>query len=59
MIPEGVDASVRAGLLAPEVVVPPLLWLLSPAADTVTGKRVVANRWRAGHEGDALEDAGC
>ena len=54
----------RAGLLRPEVIVPPLLWLLSPAADALTGKRLVANRWRDGWEGDAcaqaaIEEAGC
>ena len=63
MIPEGVDDTTRAGLLAPDVVVTPLLWLLSPAADAVTGKRIVANRWRADLQGDAcaqdaLEEAG-
>ena len=64
MIPEEADVTVRAGLLRPEVIVPPLLWLLSPAADALTGKRLVANRWRDGWEGDAcaqaaIEEAGC
>lgn len=59
MIPDGVDDAVRAGLLDADVVVPPLLWLLSPAADALTGRRLVATRWRADRPADALEDAGC
>lgn len=60
MIPEGLDAQAQAGLLPPEIVVEPLLWLLSPEADQVTGKRIIANRWRAGGPPpDAIEDAGC
>lgn len=61
MIPEGVPERVRAALLRPEVVVPPLLWLVSGASDGVTGKRVVASRWAAGAAAppaEAIEDAG-
>jgi NAD(P)-dependent dehydrogenase (short-subunit alcohol dehydrogenase family) len=61
MIPQGVTVEARAALLRPEVIVPPLLWLASARADDVTGKRVVASRWRAGEDAppaDALEDAG-
>jgi NAD(P)-dependent dehydrogenase (short-subunit alcohol dehydrogenase family) len=63
MIPPSVPERVRTTLLAPDIVVPPLMWLASPASDGVTGKRVIANRWpvdagvdvnRAG----ALESAG-
>ncbi len=62
MIPEGLPDSARAGLLSPEIVVPPLLWLCSDAAATVTGKRLDAWRWTgaqsAGEPGhDAIEDA--
>ncbi len=45
MVPESVGAETRQRLLDPAVMVPPLLWLLSPAADGVTGERFVANRW--------------
>ncbi len=47
MIPAGVDDHIRAGLLPPEIMVPPLLWLVSPAADGFTGKRLIAKHWRA------------
>ena len=32
-------------LLDPAIVVPPLLWLASPAADEVTGERFVVSLW--------------
>jgi NAD(P)-dependent dehydrogenase (short-subunit alcohol dehydrogenase family) len=63
MIPPSVPERVRATLLAPDIVVPPLMWLASPASDGVTGKRVIANRWRVDAGVDvnrtgALEPAG-
>ncbi len=63
MIPDGVDDTVRARLLDPAIMVPPLLWLVSNAADGVTGKRVDASRWRtdvdpAAAAREAAEDAG-
>ena len=57
MIPDGVPDSVRATLLDPAVMVPPLLWLLSAEADGVTGKRVVAARWLASQDSRASLDA--
>jgi len=35
----------RAVLIAPEVMMPPLLWLCSSAADGVNGQRFIAMRW--------------
>ena len=66
MIPDGMDSSLHAGLLQPDVMVDPLLWLVSRSADAVTGKRVIANRWPARLDDDAsshaavepIEDAG-
>jgi 3-oxoacyl-[acyl-carrier protein] reductase len=58
MIPPGTEERILAHLLNPEVMVPPLLWLISAAADGVTGKRVVANRWREEKPEEALEEAG-
>ncbi len=61
MIPDSVSERLRAALLQPEVMVPPLLWLASPKSDGVTGKRVIANRWSdegAAPSGNAVEDAG-
>jgi 3-oxoacyl-[acyl-carrier protein] reductase len=57
MIPDGMDEQARAGLLKPEVMVAPLLWLLSPAADCVTGKRIVASRWGATDPAEPARDA--
>ncbi len=37
----------RGALVQPEQMVPPLLWLVSPAADGVTGTRCVARLWRS------------
>lgn len=45
MIPERFPAEMRAKLLDPESIVPPLLWLASAASDGITGKRVVATGW--------------
>jgi 3-oxoacyl-[acyl-carrier protein] reductase len=46
MIPPGVPQHVRASLLVPGIMIRPLLWMVSPASDGITGKRLVANRWR-------------
>lgn len=45
MIPEDLPADLRARLLPPEIVVPPLLWLASERSDGVTGMRLDASRW--------------
>lgn len=58
MIPAGTPDEVRRQLLAPEVIVPPLLWLVSPAADGINGRRLDASRWNPGAPDLALEDAG-
>jgi 3-oxoacyl-[acyl-carrier protein] reductase len=61
MVPASVSPELRASLLQPEVMVEPLLWLVSPRSDGVTGKRVIARRWREGQAEpppDAIEDAG-
>lgn len=36
----------RSVLIQPDAMVAPLLWLVSPAADTVTGRRYQAKLWR-------------
>jgi NAD(P)-dependent dehydrogenase (short-subunit alcohol dehydrogenase family) len=63
MIPPGFPDHLRRTLLDPAIMVPPLLWLVSPAADNITGKRVLASRWPSGDEHPttttvAIEDAG-
>jgi NAD(P)-dependent dehydrogenase (short-subunit alcohol dehydrogenase family) len=35
-------------LLAPEIMVPPIVWLVSGSSDAVTGARFVASRWDPG-----------
>jgi NAD(P)-dependent dehydrogenase (short-subunit alcohol dehydrogenase family) len=45
MVPGDIAPEVRRRLLRPEVIVPPLLWLVSAMADEVTGARFVANLW--------------
>ena len=46
MIPASVPEQVRAQLLDPDIVVPPLLWLVSDASDSISGQRLDASRWR-------------
>jgi 3-oxoacyl-[acyl-carrier protein] reductase len=58
MIPDTAPASVRSRLLDPAIMVPPLLWLISSAADALTGCRVTANRWEDGNPLAAVERAG-
>ena len=57
MIPENVDPVLKAKLLDPGVIVPPLLWLASEASDGVTGMRFNAALWPA-DETTAVEAAG-
>jgi 3-oxoacyl-[acyl-carrier protein] reductase len=48
MIPDAVPPEVKAKLLDPAIIVPPLLWLASAASDGVTGRRFDASRWDGG-----------
>ena len=45
MIPDEVPPEVRARLISPEIMVPPLLWLVSNDSSNFTGKRLNASRW--------------
>jgi len=45
MVPEHARSELRARMLRPEIVVPPLLWLVSSAADEVSGERFNASLW--------------
>ena len=45
MIPDDIPDAVRANLLDPDVMVPPLVWLCSSAADDATGGRYNAKNW--------------
>jgi NAD(P)-dependent dehydrogenase (short-subunit alcohol dehydrogenase family) len=57
MIPQGVDPAVRAKLLDPSVIVPPLLWLASAESDGVTGMRFNAALWPAAVDESAAAEA--
>ena len=58
MTPNTVPASIRSRLLDPAIMVPPLLWLISSAADTLSGCRVTAHQWQSGNPLAAVESAG-
>ena len=45
MVPDEIPAELRQRLISPEIIVPPLLWLVSNAADEFSGRRIVASRW--------------
>jgi hypothetical protein len=44
-------------MLDPSIMVPPLLWLVSPEADGMTGRRLVATKWQTGSEGKLAAEA--
>ena len=46
MIPSSFPDHLRAGLLDPSIMVPPLRWLASTKSDGVTGQRIIAADWR-------------
>lgn len=46
IIPDAAVAD-RSRLLRPGIMVPPLLWLVSPQADAVNGRRFLAAHWDA------------
>jgi NAD(P)-dependent dehydrogenase (short-subunit alcohol dehydrogenase family) len=55
----GDEAGDRAKMLQPEIMVPPLLWLVSDAAASVSGRRFIAADWDAALPADqAGEKAG-
>ena len=50
MVPDDVGPDMRARLLSPDVMGPPIVWLASPAAAGVHDERIVATEfeaWRA------------
>jgi NAD(P)-dependent dehydrogenase (short-subunit alcohol dehydrogenase family) len=47
MIPEDVSDEVRAALLDPSIMGPPIVWLASPRAAAVHGQRIVATQFAA------------
>ena len=47
MVPGDLAPAVRQKLIQPDVMIPPLLWLVSDEANEVTGSRFTANLWDA------------
>jgi NAD(P)-dependent dehydrogenase (short-subunit alcohol dehydrogenase family) len=47
MVPQDIPANLRKQLLHADIMIPPLLWLVSEAASGVTGSRFAANLWDA------------
>jgi 3-oxoacyl-[acyl-carrier protein] reductase len=45
MVPDSIPAETRHHLLDPEIVVSPILWLVSEEAGEVTGARFIAKLW--------------
>jgi 3-oxoacyl-[acyl-carrier protein] reductase len=45
MVPQDIPPHLRRQLLHPDIMIPPLLWLVSEAASGFTGSRFVANLW--------------
>jgi 3-oxoacyl-[acyl-carrier protein] reductase len=58
MIPAAFPENARSRLLDPAIMVRPLLWLVSSAADAISGCRVIANQWDDGNPLAATESAG-
>ena len=57
MIPQTVSEKAKSAMLDPSIIVPPLLWLVSPEADGMTGRRLVAAKWRTGGDGKSAAEA--
>ncbi|WP_151639467.1 MULTISPECIES: SDR family NAD(P)-dependent oxidoreductase [Noviherbaspirillum] len=58
MIPPALPDAVRATLLDPQIIVPPLLWLVSADSDGINGRRVLANHWNGSNPAPAIDEAG-
>ena len=57
MVPETVSEKARSAMLDPSIMVPPLLWLVSPEAGGMTGRRLVANKWQTGSDSQSAAEA--
>ncbi len=57
MVPQTVSEKAKSALLDPSIMVPPLLWLVSPEADGMTGRRLVATKWQTGSDGKSAAEA--
>src|ERR1700722_18524469 len=57
MVPQTMSQEAKSALLDPSIIVPPLLWLVSPEADGMTGRRLVATKWQTGSKGKSAAEA--
>jgi hypothetical protein len=57
MIPQSVSEKAKAALLDPSIMVAPLLWLVSPEANGMTGRRFAATKWQTGGDGKSAAEA--
>src|SRR5882757_1566653 len=57
MVPQTVSEKAKSAMLDPSIMVPPLLWLVSPEADGMTGRRLVATQWQTGSDGKSAAEA--
>lgn len=57
MVPETMSAQAKSAMLDPRIIVPPLLWLVSPESDGMTGRRLVATKWQTGSDGKSAAGA--
>ena len=48
----------RANLLSPAIMVPPLLWLVTTRSNGITGRRFIADEWKEETAKKASPDAG-
>jgi NAD(P)-dependent dehydrogenase (short-subunit alcohol dehydrogenase family) len=57
MVPQSLSEQAKSSMLDPSIMVPPLLWLVSPEADGMTGRRLVANTWQPGSADKSAAEA--
>jgi NAD(P)-dependent dehydrogenase (short-subunit alcohol dehydrogenase family) len=57
MVPQSVSEKTKSDMLDPSIMVAPLLWLVSPEADWMTGRRLVATKWQTGSDGTSAAEA--
>jgi NAD(P)-dependent dehydrogenase (short-subunit alcohol dehydrogenase family) len=57
MVPQTLAEQAKSSMLDPSIIVPPLLWLVSPEADGITGRRFVATKWQTGVDGRSAAEA--
>ena len=56
LVGDSFTAAEKQKLIQPEIMVTPLLWLVSPATDEITGKRFIAAFWDKGLPADQAAD---